>query len=104
MVVLEYRSTTDMGNAHALSRLSVDRASSVQGVACDMLIDAHQLSITSQQTALYKRKDPLLSKLLQGLISGKNALLFQAEFCRCTGRVLGRKGLHIERSKGRCAH
>ncbi|XP_063614943.1 uncharacterized protein LOC134788029 [Penaeus indicus] len=69
--VLEYRSTTYMENANALSCLPVDRAPDVQEVACVMLIDAHQPPITSQQIVSFTRKDPLLSELLQGSVSGK---------------------------------
>lgn len=99
---LEYRSTTDMGNADTLSPLPVDRAPNVQKLACVMLTYAHPLPISSQQIALYTGKDPLLSKVLQSLISGKDDLLSQAEFIplvdRCMVRVLSRKRLHIERS------
>lgn len=57
--ILEYRSTTDMGNVDALSHLPVDRVPNVQEVAFVMLIDAHQLTITSQQFAFYTEKDPV---------------------------------------------
>lgn len=73
-----------MGNADALSRLPVDRAAGVQEVACVMLIYAHKLPITSNKVECYTGKDLLLSKALQGLISGKDTLLSQAE-CRCLG-------------------
>lgn len=68
----------DMGNADASSRLPVDRPPNIQEVACITVIDAHQLPITSQQIALYTRKDPLLSKVLSRFYLVR-MLLSQAE-------------------------
>lgn len=61
-----------MGNTNALSCSLVNRASNVQEVSCVMLIDAHQLPITSKWIACYTKEEPLLSKVLQGPISGKD--------------------------------
>lgn len=52
--VLEYRSTTDMGNTDALSCLPVDRASNAQEVTYVMLVDTHQLSLQHNRSNTFK--------------------------------------------------
>lgn len=64
-----------------------------------MLIDAHKLPITPQQIACYTRKDPLLSKVLQGLITGKDIQESQTEskpFIDAWGELSVKKGCFLK--------
>lgn len=66
---LEYRSTTKKGNAEALSRLPVEDAPNNHD--CDIMLIETQGS----------KKDPVLSRVLEGLVSGR-ALLSGIEKCK----------------------
>lgn len=71
---LEYRSTTKMGNADALSRLPVDEAPKDHDVSI-MLVDSYNLPITAKHIAHHTKQDHILSKVLQGLVTGRNSLM-----------------------------
>jgi len=71
---LEYRPTTKMGNADALSRLPVDKAPEDHDASI-MLIDSYNLPITAKHIAQSTKQDPTLSKVLQGLVTGRNPIL-----------------------------
>ncbi|XP_064088507.1 uncharacterized protein K02A2.6-like [Macrobrachium nipponense] len=68
---IEYRPTSKMGNADALSRLPVDKAPE-QYEESILLISAYNLPITAKEIAQGTKKDPVLSKVVQSLITGRD--------------------------------
>ncbi|XP_064091616.1 uncharacterized protein K02A2.6-like [Macrobrachium nipponense] len=68
---IEYRPTSKMGNADALSRLPVDKAPE-QHEESILLISAYNLPITAKEIAQGTKKDPVLSKVVQSLITGRD--------------------------------
>ena len=72
--VLEYRPTSKMGNADALSRLPVDQAPEGNEKNI-LLIESQNLPIKAKDISQYTMKDPVLSKVLQSMISGRDNLL-----------------------------
>ena len=75
---LEYRNTTKMGNADALSRLPVEPAPSTHESSI-LLVDHINMPITAKTIAQHTQKDPVLSRILQGLVSGRNLVSTQEE-------------------------
>ncbi|XP_064109047.1 uncharacterized protein K02A2.6-like [Macrobrachium nipponense] len=68
---IEYRPTSKMGNADALSRLPVDKAPE-QYEESILLISAYNSPITAKEIAQGTKKDPVLSKVVQSLITGRD--------------------------------
>lgn len=71
---LEYRPTTKMGNADALSRLPVGKAPA-QPEDSILMIQSFNLPITAKDIAYSTQKDPVLSKVFQGLITGRKSIV-----------------------------
>ena len=76
---LQYHASNKIGNADALSRLPVGEAPSSYE-ANVIMINHLSLPITSKEIAEKTKKDPQLSIVLQGLISGHNTIPRQEEF------------------------
>ena len=75
---IEYRPTTKMGNADALSRLPVDKAPEEYENTI-LLIDALQMPVTAKDIAQHTKRDPTLSKVLQDLTTGRDAFTKQED-------------------------
>ena len=75
---LEYNSTNKIGNADALSRLPVDGAPN--GILHSILmVDNLSFPVNSKEIAQKTKLDPVLSKVLQALISGHSLSQSQEE-------------------------
>ena len=68
---IEYRPTSNMGNADALSRLPVYKAL-LEHDNSILLVNSFELPITAKDIAQSTRSDTVLSKVLQSLITGRN--------------------------------
>ena len=65
---MEYRSSKDVSNADALSRLPSDEEGLEKSVDRSVLLmTASNIPLTSKQIAETTRKDPILSKVFQAL-------------------------------------
>ena len=71
---LEYRSTTKMGNADALSRLPVDKAPEEHENTI-LLIETLNLPLTAKSVSQSTRTDTVLAKVLQSLITGRDSIM-----------------------------
>lgn len=77
---LEYRSTTEMGNADTLSCLPVERAPTSHD--CNiLLVESLHFPLTAKDIGEATKKDPILSYVLEGLIS-RRALLADKDDCK----------------------
>ena len=77
---IEYRPTSKMGNADALSRLPVDKAP-LEHDNSILLVNSLGLPITAKDIAQSTRSDTVLSKVLQSLITGRNTFI-ENDMCK----------------------
>ena len=76
---LEYRPTQHMGNADALSRLPVDSApNEYEGTI--LLVESENTPIMASKVAQETKKDSILSRVLQSVISGREFSLQDEKF------------------------
>ena len=75
---LEYRSTANMGNADALARLPVDEALADYERSI-LLIQTCNLPLKASNIEQSTMADPVLAKVLQGLITGRNSYIHNDE-------------------------
>ena len=71
---LEYRSTTNMGNADALSRLPVDEAPE-SNTSTILLIETCNVPLKASNIAYHTKQDPILVKVLQDLMTGRDTFV-----------------------------
>ena len=71
---VEYRSTRNMGNADALSRLPVDAAPDEEDMPQVLLIETHGTPLTAVKVAQATSKDPVLAKVREGVVAGKHTV------------------------------
>ena len=78
--VLEYRPTSKMGNADALSRLPVEKAPETHENSI-LLIETQNLPLKAKEIGQITKKDPILAKVKEYLISN-NETFIDNEDCR----------------------
>ena len=76
---VEYRSTKNMGNADALSRMPVDAAPDKEDIPQILLIETHGTPLTAAKVAQATSKDPVLAKVLQGVVAGRHTVAATVE-------------------------
>ena len=67
---LEYKETGKIGNADALSRFPVDAAPESTDTNM-LLVESHNLPVTAKMIRQATKDDPTLSRVMQGLITGR---------------------------------
>ena len=76
---LQYHSSTKIGNADALSRLPIEEAPSTHESNV-LMIDSLSIPLNAKEIAEKTKQDPILSRVLQALIAGRNIIANQEEF------------------------
>lgn len=76
---LEYKDTNKIGNADALSRFPVDAAPESNGTNI-LLVESHNLPITAKMIKQATKEDPVLSRVMQGLVTGRGLASDQEDY------------------------